>query len=286
MRYALLLGCCALTSAVSAQLYTTAADGPWNDPATWACTCVPSVADSVEIAHHVTIANSITLTNAWVHITPSGWFGFSVPGFLAITQPVLNEGTLHTIGDLDVDWTFDSPGYIEVNGDLFNDDSINIGNAGLIRVNGNMRNDGVIAGGGAICVSDMTINNGALLGHLDFCDASPTVLTPPFIDQSTGTVDPNVVFCDSGKCTVGIGEGPWSSVAVGPNPADDRLRLTGLPEGPLRFDLLDAMGRTCPVQVSGGGAARSLDLALLATGGYLLRVCGGEGCRSFRVIKD
>ncbi|MBL8001454.1 MAG: T9SS type A sorting domain-containing protein [Flavobacteriales bacterium] len=268
------------------QLYTSAADGPWSSPSTWTCNCVPSVADSVEIAHAVTIQASVTLTNAWVHITPNGWFGFSSMGFLAITQPVLNEGTLYIIGDLDVDWPFDSPGYIEVNGDFANDDSINIGAAGLIRVNGGLMNDGIIVGNGAICVSGITINNGDLVGSMDFCDASPTTLVPPIIDQNYGTVDPAIVFCESGKCTVGIGEETLSGISIAPNPSRGPLQLTGLPEGDLRIELFDALGRPHQLSAQGSGRMRSLDLGSLPLGAYVLRVCASEGCRTFRVVRE
>lgn len=286
MRWLLACPLLAVSPVLSAQLYTTAADGPWNDPATWSCNCVPSVADSVEISHAVTIQAAVTLTNAWVHITPSGWFGFSSMGFLAITQPVLNEGTLYTIGDLDVDWPFDSPGYIEVNGDFANDDSITIGATGLIRVNGNMQNDGVIVGNGAICVSGITINEGDLVGAMDFCDGSPTTTVPPIIDQNNGTVDPAIVFCESGKCSVGIGEDVWAGVSIAPNPTSGRLMLSGLPTGLLRFELVDALGRACAVTSEGNRTSRSIDLEPLMSGTYVLRVCGEEGCRSFRVIRE
>jgi hypothetical protein len=243
------------------------------------------VADSVEIAHAVTIQAAVTLTNAWVHITPSGWFGFSSMGFLAITQPVLNEGTLYTIGDLDVDWPFDSPGYIEVNGDFANDDSINIGATGLVRVNGNMQNDGIIVGNGAICVSGITINEGDLVGAMDFCDGSPTTTVPPIIDQNNGTVDPAIVFCESGKCSVGIGEDAWAAVTVAPNPTAGPLQLAGLPEGPLRVELVDALGRILALPVLGSGPVRTLDLGPVPAGAYVLRVCGEAGCRTFRVVR-
>jgi len=286
MRHAFLALVCAVPIGLKAQVFLTAADGPWIDPASWACNCVPSVADSVEIAHHVTIQNSITLTNAWVHITPDGWMGYTSIGFLAITQPVLNEGTLYIIGDLDVDWPFDSPGYIEVNGDFFNDDSVNIGSAGLIRVNGNMANDGLIVGGGAICVSGITINNGDLLGTFDFCDGSPTTVVPPIIDTNNGTVDPGIVFCESGKCAVGIGDDRLEGVAIAPNPTNGSLTLSGLPTDQLEVVLFDAMGRVIQVPVHGVGASRFLDLSALHAGVYVLHVLADDGQRAFRVVKE
>ncbi len=285
MRTVLLLASCLLTFGAKAQLYTTAADGPWNDPATWTCNCVPTVADSVEIAHAVTIQASVTLTNAWVHITPTGWFGFNAPGFLAITQPVLNEGTLYTIGDLDVDWTLDSPGYIEINGDFFNDDSVNIGSAGLIRVNGNMLNDGVITGGGAICVSDMTINNGDLVGHMDFCDASPTVLTPPFIDQNAGTVDPNIVFCESGKCTVGITEDDLPALSLAPNPAHDQVTFEGMPAG-AELRIYDGLGQLVRAPGVVLGTRTTMDLSGLAKGIYLATATKGKQRLATRLVVE
>jgi hypothetical protein len=284
MRRAILALVCTLSIGSKAQVFLTAADGPWIDPATWACNCVPSVADSVEIAHHVTIQNSITLTNAWVHITPDGWMGYTSMGFLAITQPVLNEGTLYIIGDLDIDWPFDSPGHIEVNGDLFNDDSVNIGSAGLIRVNGNMANDGIIVGGGAICVSGITINNGDLLGTFDLCDGSPTTVVPPIIDTNNGTVDPGIVFCESGKCTVGLDEALLAQVTVAPNPTHGALLVEGLPLG-ASCTLHDAMGRTLSIDVERSDARRRIDLIALPAGTYVLRVCVEQGCRAFRVLK-
>ena len=284
MRHVLLILVCQLSIGLKAQVFLTAADGPWIDPSTWACNCVPSVADSVEIAHQVTIQNSITLTNAWVHITPAGWMGFASMGFLAITQPVLNEGTLFIIGDLDVDWPFDSPGNIEVNGNLFNDDSVNIGSAGLIRVNGNMANDGIIVGGGTICVSGITINNGDLLGTFDFCDGSPTTTVPPIIDTNNGTVDPGIVFCESGKCSVGLGEALLAQVSVAPNPTHGDLLIEGLPLG-ADCTVRDAMGRMLLIDMHGSDARRRIDLSALPAGTYVLRICVEQECRAFRVVR-
>jgi len=247
---------------------------------------VPSVADSVEIAHHVTIQNSITLTNAWVHITPDGWMGFASMGFLAITQPVLNEGTLYIIGDIDIDWPFDTPGYLEVNGNFFNDDSVNIGSAGLIRVNGNMANDGIIVGGGAICVSGITVNNGDLLGTFDFCDGSPTATVPPFIDTNNGNVDAGIVFCGSEKCTVGIGEDELFGVALAPNPTHGNVVLSGLPAKVRSLSMVNAMGQPVDLLVQGEGAQRMLDLSTAPAGFYLLIIRTAEGCRSFRMVVE
>ena len=152
-------------------------------------------------------------------------------GFLAITQPVFNEGTLYLIGDLDIDWLFDSPGIIEVHGNFFNDDEVNIGGGGLIRVNGNFMNDGIITGGGAICVSGITVNAGDLVGSLDFCDETPTVSVPPFIDTNTGAVDQGIIYCASEKCSVGIGEDSFAVLVVAPNPANDQVTFEGMPAG-------------------------------------------------------
>lgn len=280
---ALLLIC---GSTASAQLFQSAQDGIWYDPNTWACNCVPSVADSVEISHHVTIQNSITLTNAWVHITPTGWMGFASMGFLAITQPVFNEGTLYLIGDLDIDWLFDSPGIIEVHGNFFNDDDVNIGGGGLIRVNGNFMNDGIITGGGAICVSGITVNAGDLVGTLDFCDETPTVSVPPFIDTNTGTVDQGIVYCASEKCTVGIGDEAFAGVVLAPNPVNDRIVISGIPGFASSMVLLNAMGQQLEVPVRGLGSQRSMDLSSAPSGAYLLRMCTDHGCRTFRVVKE
>ena len=270
---------------ISAQLYQSSQDGIWYDPDTWACNCVPSVADSVEISHHVTIQNSVTLTNAWVHITPTGWFGFASMGFLAITQPVLNEGTLYLIGDLDIDWLLESPGIIEVNGNFFNDDDVNIGGGGLIRVNGNFMNDGTITGGGAICVSGITVNNGDLVGTLDFCDETPTVSVPPFIDTNTGTVDQGIVYCASEKCTVGMVEDDLFQITIAPNPSSDRIILSGLTAHVRSLSVVNAIGQPVEVPVLGTGSQRLLDLSSVPFGTYLLRLCTVEGCRCFRVVR-
>ncbi|MCC7502394.1 MAG: T9SS type A sorting domain-containing protein [Flavobacteriales bacterium] len=259
---------------ISAQLYQSAQDGIWYDPNTWACNCVPSVADSVEIAHHVTIQNSITLTNAWVHITPSGWMGFASTGFLAITQPVLNEGTLYLIGDLDIDWLLESPGIIEVNGNFFNDDDVDIGGGGLIRVNGNFMNDGTITGGGAICVSGITVNNGDLIGTLDFCDETPAVSVPPFIDTNTGTVDQGIVYCASEKCSVGLGEGAFAGLVLAPNPAHDEVTFEGMPVG-AELRIYDGLGQLVLAPGAAMGTRTTLDLTGLAKGIYLVAATKG-----------
>lgn len=170
---ALFLG---LPFGMSAQLYVSAQDGIWYDPNTWACNCVPSVADSVEISHHVTIQNSITLTNAWVHITPTGWMGFGVHG--SPCDHAARAQRRHTLHHRRSGHrlALRTPGIIEVNGNFFNDDDVNIGGGGLICVNGNSMNDGTITGGGAICVSGITVNAGDLVGTLE----TSAMRRPPF----------------------------------------------------------------------------------------------------------
>lgn len=275
MREAFIALSFSLPLGISAQVFQSAQDGIWYDPNTWACNCVPSVSDSVEISHHVAIQNSVTLTNAWVHITPTGWFGFASMGFLAITQPVLNEGTLYLIGDLDIDWLLESPGIIEVNGNFFNDDDVNIGGGGLIRVNGNFMNDGTITGGGAICVSGITVNNGDLVGTLDFCDETPTVSVPPFIDTNTGTVDQGIIYCASEKCTVGIMEESMLRLILTPNPAEEQVTFEGMPVG-AEIKLYDGLGRLVRAPGVALGTRTTVDLSGLAKGIYLASATKGK----------
>ena len=279
---ALFLG---LPFGMSAQLYVSAQDGIWYDPNTWACNCVPSVADSVEISHHVTIQNSITLTNAWVHITPTGWMGFASMGFLAIAQPVLNEGTLYIIGDLDIDWLFETPGIIEVNGNFFNDDDVNIGGGGLIRVNGNFMNDGTITGGGAICVSGITVNAGDLVGTLDFCDETPTVSVPPFIDTNTGTVDQGIIYCASEKCSVGFEEDNFAVLMVAPNPANGQVIFEGMPAG-AELRIYDGLGQLLRAPGVAVGSRTTVDLSGLPKGIYLATATKGRQRLTTRLVAE
>ncbi|HQW86980.1 MAG TPA: hypothetical protein PLH93_07340, partial [Flavobacteriales bacterium] len=44
-----------------AQPISSVADGDWNDPATWDCTCVPDGIVSVTVAHTVTLTVPDTL---------------------------------------------------------------------------------------------------------------------------------------------------------------------------------------------------------------------------------
>ncbi|MBP7515613.1 MAG: T9SS type A sorting domain-containing protein [Flavobacteriales bacterium] len=74
-----------------------------------------------------------------------------------------------------------------------------------------------------------------------------------------------------------------SELLAYPNPADDRLWITGTSSGD-DVVLMDAMGRTLRT-VPANDALFSLDLSDLPAGRYVIRVAGAGGLRTVPVVK-
>lgn len=74
-----------------------------------------------------------------------------------------------------------------------------------------------------------------------------------------------------------------SELLAYPNPADDRLWITGTSSGD-DVMLMDAMGRTLR-SVAANDALFSLDLSDLPVGRYVIRVAGSGGLRTVPIVK-
>jgi trimeric autotransporter adhesin len=74
-----------------------------------------------------------------------------------------------------------------------------------------------------------------------------------------------------------------SELLAYPNPADDRLWITGTSSGE-EVMLMDAMGRTLRT-LAANDALFSLDLSDLPAGRYVIRVAGAGGLRTVPVVK-
>jgi hypothetical protein len=74
-----------------------------------------------------------------------------------------------------------------------------------------------------------------------------------------------------------------SALLAYPNPADDRLWITGTSSGE-EVVLMDAMGRTLRTATA-SDAPFSLDLSDLPAGRYVIRVAGAGGLRTIPIVK-
>lgn len=86
--------------------------------------------------------------------------------------------------------------------------------------------------------------------------------------------------------TVGLAErGSMQVITAYPNPFTDRITLTGLPTGPLRFELFDATGRSVFNTNSSATNYHTLDLHGLNTGIYHLLIQSTHNRWTEKVVK-
>ncbi len=184
----------------------------------------------------------------------------------------------HILGDADIRWGLNVwDAHVQVDGWLRLDDAeVPIPHLTFFTAGGSIhtrhfRNAGWAAGPGTLCIADSSENLGLLHPGLILCDATPTTPVWPYLDLNTGTVDPGVLVCPAGSCTVGIGvagDAGLSQVRF----AEDGRWLVGLPAGPLHAELIDPYGRACPMELEGLGPARRIADGPAACGMYLLRL--------------
>lgn len=155
---------------LSAQNITAINNGIWNDVANWDCNCIPSASDNVIIGDAMTI---------------------NVSGAVTINSVTINNQAVFTVND-----TLTVTGSVTVTGG-FN-------NSGIVYIGADLTNNGAVSGPGSYCITGVTTNTASMLGPMDFCDLSPPPSTP-FVDNNTGFIEPNVLFCQNGICVVPVG---------------------------------------------------------------------------------
>ncbi|MCC6400187.1 MAG: hypothetical protein IT227_05435 [Flavobacteriales bacterium] len=101
-----------------AQPISSVADGDWNDPATWDCTCVPDGIVSVTVAHTVTLTVPDTLTDGDLYVQGDGQlFGTSL----------LLGGIFYNFGEISLQ-------ALELRPGLLQPDAVNFGTLAAIRL--------------------------------------------------------------------------------------------------------------------------------------------------------
>ena len=283
MRPTLALVALACTLRTEAQTIVSVTDGEWNDPATWDCACLPGTQD-VEVLHDVEITTNIIFFNSQIHVATGGLLFMMAPYSVAITETLYCEGTLHLIGDVDVDGLLVIQADAQVIGEVHNDNALSvIGPGADLHVEGDLINDGVIDGNGYICVTDLTVNSGTLEGQIDFCDGSPTTAVPPIIDINTGTVGPEVTFCATAVCVAGVlDHGMEEPITLWPVPVHDQLTIVGLPAAVDRLLLMDGSGRV----LRSMPRSEVIRMTGITAGSYMLVPSSGQGRRMLRLIVE
>jgi len=260
---------------------TSVQDGEWDDPATWDCNCIPEV-DNAVVIHEVRITGNTFLMQR-VHVTPVGSLVMDQCFSVVIMDTVINDGLMDLVGDIDVDWALLNNSTILIEGVMHNDGVIVMGGPQALIALDDIGNYDVIEGEGRICVSNLSENTGTIHGLIDFCDGTPTVSSPPFIDVNTGTVAGSVTFCAAEPC------GPKQLPArhelglrIGPNPAQDHL-LIDLPVK-ASLTLRDASGRVVLARSVNAAGQAMLDVSMLPAGVYALTMEAGALKEVQRVV--
>ena len=265
-----------LASTAHAQTVNTVQDGAWNAPGTWSCNCVPGATASVVVMHSVQLLGDLTLTGPQLQVTSTGEITTSFPVTLTLSGVCIIEGHVFISGWVNNIGLLDITGLFEVAGDFTSDGQVLI-DGGTLIVEGDFTNYSTITGDGSICVGDSTVNQGTISGPLDLCDQSPTVSSPPFLDENTGEVENTVTFCTNSACVVGIADHFASAISIAPNPANESVQLVGLATGDL-ISVIDATGRTCMLKRSTSDRTH-MDVSALSVGSYRIRVGPGTGVR-------
>lgn len=198
----------------------------------------------------------------------------------------------HILGDADIRWGLNVwDAHMQVDGRLhLNDAEVPIPHltffmqGGSIHA-GHFRNQGWADGPGTLCIADSAENLGILHPGLTICDATPTSFTWPYLDLNTGTVDPGVLVCPQGSCTVGGVEPPRRS-EIRMIQANGWCGVTGLPEGRVEAALFETGGRRLACALTGTGPTRELIVPMNSGGVHVLRVTTTNGTHALRFMRE
>lgn len=216
---------------------------------------------------------------------------------LRTTQGLVNNGELHVIGIADlagltyVDGLLNADSVIIRNsGDVYG--GIHCGSALLMGQDGGagefqvaasalidtrdfwVASSYTLVGSGTICASGHTENHGSIISFLDICDATPTMTEPPYLDVNTGTIGPNVSFCEDPRCgTVGLSDQALTmNVRVFPSPVTDRLsvQLDGTEVRTVDLEIFDMLGQQVRVESGLPSSGFTLDRGNIKAGLYTM----------------
>lgn len=272
-----------MLSAVNGQTVVSVQNGLWTSSSTWDCACVPDFSQNVVIMHSVEIDVSLLIGHQQVQVTSSGEITMTLQQTVSFNTVLINEGHVLVMGDVLNSGLFNNAGLAEFVGRLLNDGSIISDSGALLRVEGDFVNQDLVQGEGAICVSDLTDNQGAISGTLDFCDQTPSVSVPPFIDQNTGAVENGITFCQNSPCASSINEPFGATLELSSSIVTDQVILMGIPKG-ATFALMDAIGRMVLPARTASVDRVELGLSGLPIGVYRLVVAGSSGQRMLPLV--
>ena len=273
LRLPLLSSVLVFPALLRAQTVSTVQNGAWTAPSTWDCACVPDYSQSLVIMHSVEILDALLIGHQQVQVMSTGEITMSFPGTISFNTVLLNEGHVLVMGDILNEGLFNNNGFAEVVGTFINDGSL-ISDAGaLLRIEGDFVNQDLVQGEGAICVTDITDNQGTISGTLDLCDQTPTVNIAPFVDANTGVIESGITYCQNSPCATSVQEGSTVSMELFPVLASDQVTLVAVPVGASVL-LLDHLGRLMRPMRTAVVDRMDLDLSGLTAGAYRAVVRG------------
>lgn len=271
-------------SLIRAQVIATVQNGPWTNPSTWDCNCVPAPGDSLVITHSVEITGDLTFSFPQVQVTTTGELTMSFPATVILGGTFIIEGHVLLMG-----WISNAGGSIDVSGSfeligVFSTDGDIVMDGGTMQVEGDLINYMSISGDGSICVYDSTNNQGTITGTVDICDATPTTSTAPIVDLNSGTIAGTVTYCTNSACAFAGVEEAWAdAVTAYPNPAGRTMTVSGL--GGIKGLLLvrDATGRAVH-ELRLTGLEGGVQITAPAAGIFSLEIRTAVGSKSLKLI--
>jgi hypothetical protein len=190
-----------------------------------------------------------------------------------------NLGTIQNTGLIEIfnsGWNLgiienEIAGKIEINNSFTNNavstTNAEITNHGFFEVSVDFSNMNKLKGGatGRYIVHQISYNSGIMEGEYDFCDLTPPP-SPPFIDFNSGTIDPNITWCEY------LSINPLEQVIpkIYPIPANQYVTI----ESETTMDyvtLMDLQGKTVAV-ISPNSTMQTMDISSLKAGIYFIKI--------------
>lgn len=204
-----------------------------------------------------------------------------------ITGSIHLSGNLYNEGDLDISvdisliigdsvynsGTFFNEGRVEVYGSFLNGNNGigTLGVIGSIEVAYDFFNDGSIYGAGRLCVGELSVNSGSLVGIIDFCDHTPTTTTAPYFDINTGTGGGAYSWCVD-PCILGLTELREFNLEIYPQPVSDNLIISTENEQIFRIRVMDLSGRIVDIYEQVQNSIISIDFSNTKAGTYFVQI--------------
>lgn len=178
-------------------------------------------------------------------------------------------------------------GFIQIDNSFLNTDSMSgdgyFINDGIFLVGQNWYNYDSIFGSGRFEIQNVTANFGFMSGNFEFCDLTPTAISPPYIDFNSGTIDNGITWCS--PVTDIIAFKSFSSELF-PNPAENFVKIKWnhfSDYSPIIWKIYNIIGEEVLTGKLSGNETR-FDVSSLSSGTYFVKISSGSEIKTEKLI--